>query len=58
MCLKLSKYLIVALLGATACTAAYIVPRYENDIDVGETWGSAKAATVCTVSSSFTTCKV
>jgi hypothetical protein len=58
MFLKLSKYLIVSLLGATACTAAYIVPWYENDIDVGETWGSAnsKAATVCTVSSSFTAC--
>jgi hypothetical protein len=56
MILKLSKWFIMALFGATVCSAAYLVPWYENDMDVDEAWGNANANTVCTVSSSVTTC--
>jgi hypothetical protein len=58
MLLKLIKWFIMALFGATVCSAAYLVPWYENDIDVDvdEAWGNANATTVCTVSSSVTTC--
>ena len=34
MYFKLSKALIIAVLGAVTCSAAFIVPRYENENNV------------------------
>jgi hypothetical protein len=54
MFLKLSKGLIIALLAATVCSAASIVPRDENDRDGDDRAGKANAPAVCVVSYLFT----
>lgn len=55
MLLELSKYLIVTLLAATVCSAASLVPRYENDSDVDVSLADANAPAICTVSPSCNT---
>jgi len=53
MFLNLSKGLIAALLAATVCSAASIVPRDENDSDAEDGAGKANAPSVCVVSDLF-----
>ena len=55
MLLKVSKYLIVALLGGvTVCSGSYLQRLHESYNDVGSNYEDPTAATICVVNFTFT----